>query len=571
MFRKILTPASKKFAWIVSLALPILGYLLVLYVIGYAAKKYNRNAEDFFLGNRNMPWYLVGISMVATTFAADTPLLVAGIVAKDGISGNWLWWNFAFSGLLTAFFYGHLWKRSGLSTDAEFAEFRYGGKAGTLLRRFRALYLAVPINLLILGWVNLGMMKFIEAALGFPVWPTLLVLLGITTLQVLMGGLWGVVMADAIQFIVGMGGSIAVAIFAVQEVGGLESLSQKILAQPNGSSILAFAPLSTQGMALSLSVYFFIQWWASWYPGAEPGGGGYVIQRVLAAKTESDAKKSLLLFNFMHYVVRPWPWILTGLCSLVLFPNIADKEMGFPAIVKSMADTGLLGLISIAFFSAYMSTVSTHLNWGASYLVFDVYLPLKKKFSKGNSLAQTSSPLQNISGSQSSLFISRVFTVLLLIGSLLITLVFDTIKDAWEILLMIGAGTGPVYLARWYWWRINAYSEISAMAAAFLFSIVILYLKSDLENAFAVGMISTTLFTSLVWLVTTFKTPPVSEEKLMHFYKRVRPGGPGWRPYEKSGTKRTSLLYSSILWLFSSALLYTMLYLLWYVFVGRFM
>ncbi|MCB1199366.1 MAG: Na+:solute symporter [Leptospiraceae bacterium] len=550
-------------------------YALLLLAILFYLRNRNKAMADFFLGGRKLPWYLAALSMVATTFGADTPLLVAGIVAKDGISGNWLWWNFAFSGMATAIFFGHLWRRSGVTTDAEFADIRYEGKPAEYLRKFRAFYLALPVNLIILGWVNLGMMKFIEMALDWPVWPVIIVLNLVLILQTMAAGLWGVVITDAVQFFLGMLGSILIAVFAVNKTGGLANLVAEVAKLDNGLEILRFSPFSAEGLTLTLGVYLFMQWWASWYPGAEPGGGGYIVQRVLSARSEKDARKSLIAFNFAHYILRPWPWILAGLAALVLFPELEDKEAGFPLIVKEMAGTGLTGLLSVAFFSAYMSTVSTHLNWGASYLMLDIYRPWQKKRWERNQSPGPGNSMNTSSGNKNSpeteqqnkieMRLSRFATLGLAIGALGVTLIFDTIKDAWQILLMLGAGTGPVYLLRWYWWRINAWSEISALFFAFLSSLILLLFNFE---SFAYTMIITTIVTSVAWLTVTFVTPEVSLNHLQKFYDRTRPEGPGWSKFSDGQNQFPFRLF--LQWFALCVILYSSLFAGWWLFIGRF-
>src|SRR5436309_6513450 len=450
--------------------LVIAAYFLLNLGIGlYYARRARGSTTDFSLSGRNVPWWLAGTSMVATTFAADTPLVVTGLVARYGIAGNWLWWSMAASGMLTVFVYARLWRRSGVMTDVEFAELRYAGKPAAFLRGFRALYLGLPINCIILGWVNLAMIKILRVTLNLDERHAIYVLIGMlifTAFYTAISGLWGVLVTDLFQFVLKMSMVVLLAVLAVNAVGGIDALKTKIAALDaasgqTGSRLVFFPDLDSAWMpAVTLFVYLAVNWWASWYPGAEPGGGGYVAQRIFSAKDEMHGLLATLWFNVAHYALRPWPWILTALASLVLYPDLVDKESGY---VRTLMDpnifpTYLRGFMLAAFAAAYMSTIGTQLNWGASYVVNDFY---RRFWVRDRS-------------ERHYVIISQVVTVLLMVVSLLVTLQLDSIRDAWQLLLVIGAGTGPVLLFRWFWWRINGWSEIAAMLSA---SVVSLFLK----------------------------------------------------------------------------------------------
>ena len=505
----------------------IAAYFLFNLGIGiYYARRARGNTTEFFLSGRDVPWWLAGTSMVATTFAADTPLAVTGFVAKNGIAGNWIWWNFVMSGMLTVFLFARLWRRAGVMTDVEFAELRYSGKPAAFLRGFRALYLGIPINCIILGWVNLAMVKILEITLGLDKRGAIMVVIGLlvfTALYTTISGLWGVLVTDLFQFVLKMGMVIVLAVLAVQAVGGIDALKTKIAAMDAGQtgSRLAFFPeLDSAWMpAITLFVYLAVSWWASWYPGAEPGGGGYVAQRIFSARDERHGLLATLWFNVAHYALRPWPWILTALASVILYPDLADKEAGY---IKTLMDPNvfpvyLRGFMLAAFAAAYMSTIGTQLNWGASYVLNDFYRRFLKRDSSERHYVIT----------------SQVITVLLMAMSILVTLSLDTIGGAWKFLLAIGAGTGPVLLFRWFWWRVNAWSEVSAMAAATVVSLTLqLYLKwnADDPRDFAYLMLVTVAVTTAVWLIVTLFTSPEPIETLVAFYTKVRPEGAGWKP-----------------------------------------
>jgi Na+/proline symporter len=499
----------------------ILVYFTLSAVIGLAyTRKAGRSLADYFVSGRALPWWLAGTSMVATTFAADTPLAVAGLVAKYGVAGNWLWWNGAFSGILTVFFFARLWRRAGVITDVEFAELRYGGKPAAVLRGFRALYLALPINLIIMGWVTRAMVTILHITLDINPWTGAIVLFGLTAVYSVFSGLWGVIVTDAFQFAVAMAGSIVLAVLAVNAVGGLDVLHTKVAAH-FGSADAAFSVIPpTQGAWLPLStllVFLAVQWWAAWYPGAEPGGGGYIAQRILSAKDERHGLLATLWFNIAHYALRPWPWILVGFVSVITHPGLAKPEEGYVRVMVDVLPSPLKGLLLAAFAAAYMSTISTHLNWGASYLVNDVYLRFMKPGAS----------------QRAQVIASRAATGALMLLSLAVMAYLDSVEKGWTLLLGLGAGTGLVFILRWYWWRINAWSEISAIGASFITSLALqwahLSTSDSLGPRYAVAMLITVGVTTAVWLPVTLLTQPESPATLERFYRRVRPGGAGWR------------------------------------------
>ena len=499
----------------------IVLYFVLSAAIGLAyTRKASGSLSDYFVSGRALPWWLAGTSMVATTFAADTPLAVAGFVAKYGVAGNWLWWNGVFSGVLTVFFFSRLWRRAGVLTDVEFAELRYGGRPAAVLRGFRALYLALPINLIIMGWVTRAMVTILQVTLHVNPWRAAILLFGITAIYSVFSGLWGVVITDAFQFVVAMGGTILLAVLAVNSVGGLQVLKEKSAAH-FGSAEAAFGvlpPLDHAWLPLStLLIFLCVQWWAAWYPGQEPGGGGYVVQRILSAKDERHGLLATLWFTIAHYALRPWPWILVGFVGLIRYPGLANPEEGYVRVMVDVLPSPFRGLLLAAFAAAYMSTISTHLNWGASYLVNDVYLRF----------------IRPGAGPRAQVIASRVATVVLMVCSLIVMSYLSSVEQGWKLLIGLGAGTGLVFILRWYWWRVNAWSEISAMAASFVTSIILArngYTLDDLSRpTYAITMLITVLVTTVVWLGVTFATAPESEATLDRFYRKVRPGGPGWR------------------------------------------
>jgi Na+/proline symporter len=506
------------------------GYFALNLAIGvYYARRARGSTTEFFLSGRNVPWWLAGTSMVATTFAADTPLVVTGMVARYGIAGNWLWWNMAASGMLTVFVYARLWRRAGVMTDVEFAELRYSGRPAAFLRGFRALYLGIPINCIVMGWVNLAMLKILQVTLGLDetgaLW-VLLALLIFTAFYTTLAGLWGVLVTDLVQFVLKMGMVVALAYFAVRATGGLGALEMKVRAldaTAGGGSRLAFFPSTDSAWmpAITLFVYLGVSWWASWYPGAEPGGGGYVAQRIFSAKTERDGVLATLFFQVAHYAIRPWPWIITGLATVMLYPNgigpTHDKEAAYVQAFVDLLPTPWRGVMMAGFAAAYMSTVGTQLNWGASYLVNDFY----KRF-----INKTASEKHYVA-------MSRWATVFLFLASAVVAWQLDTVKGAWEFLLALGSGTGLVLILRWYWWRVNAWSEISAMIISAVVSLaahpfIVARYPADDPRIVAVTMLVTVVISTIVWLAVTYMTAPEPDATLDAFYLRVRPGGPGW-------------------------------------------
>ena len=494
----------------------IISYILFALGLGiYYSKRAGRNINEFFVSGRNLPWWLAGTSMVATTFAADTPLAVTGLVVKDGIAGNWLWWNMVLSGMLATFLFSRLWRRAEVITDVELTELRYSGRSASLLRGFRALYIGLPINCITMGWVILAMQKIIVLTFGLPDTGTSKVLVVLACMLIAgiycaLSGFWGVVITDLVQFGMAMIGSIALAVIAVNKIGGIGTLKTK-LSEVHGAdhSILHFFPDFGAGeMAiLTFGVYLGVQWWAS--NGVD--GGGYIAQRMFAAKDERNTLLATLWFNIAHYTLRPWPWILVALVSMVVYPNLSDPEAGYPMLMLAYLPTGLLGLMLTAFLAAFMSTIDTHLNWGASYLVNDFY----KRFFKSEA------------DDHHYVVISRISVVLIMLVAGVTSLFMNSIAGAWKFLIALNAGIGLVQILRWYWWRINAWSEVAAMVTSAVVSTIVFTLPQTKDN-FAYQMLIIVPASTLVWLVTTLITAPVSQEQLIAFYQRVRPNGGWW-------------------------------------------
>ncbi len=502
--------------------------------IGIGLKFTRRGGEslsEYFVAGRQAPWWLAGAAMVATTFAADTPLVVTGLVAAHGVAGNWLWWNMVMSGTLTVFLYARLWRRANVMTDVEFAEIRYGGKAATFLRGFRAVYLALPVNLIIMGWVTLAMVKILNISLGIaPVWAVGICFV-VTVAYSAAAGMWAVLWTDLVQLVIKMTAVIVLAVFAVEKVGGMRAL-EKGLAVRFGSldaAISVVPPVGTAWMpAIAMVTFLAVQWWAAWYPGAEPGGGGYVAQRIFSAKSERDGILATLFFNVAHYAFRPWPWIVTALCTVLLYPDgvlVNGKMDHEAAYVKAMVDllpAGWKGFMLAGFAAAYMSTIATHLNWGASYLVGDVY----KRF------------LRKDADEKHYVMVGRWVTVGLFLASIVVTLNLGSIEGAWRFLLALGSGTGLVLILRWYWWRVSAWSEIAAMVSSLVVSLSAMawFSRPGVPGAPPVSefevqakvMLVTAAISTVAWLAVTFLTKPEPDAVLDSFYRRVRPGGPGW-------------------------------------------
>lgn len=526
-------------------------YFVASAIIGvWFARRAGASVGEFFLTGRSLPWWLAGTSMVATTFAADTPLAVAGLVARDGIAGNWIWWSAAFGSMLTVFFFARLWRRAGIITDVEFAELRYAGRPAAILRGFRALYLGLPINCVIMGWVNLAMAKILSVTLGWDELTAVFVSLAITGVYSAVSGLWGVVVTDFFQFVFAMAGSIALAWFALRlpVIGGLDGLIAQVPAgtldfvprfesAPEAATVAVGLPLAT------FLTYVAVQWWASWYPGQEPGGGGYVAQRMMSAKDERHSLLATLWFSVAHYCLRPWPWIIVGLVSVVLYPGLADKEAGYVFVMRDHLPSGWRGFLLAAFFAAYMSTISTQLNWGTSYIVNDFY----RRFVRRDAT------------DQHYVWISRLTTLALMVLSAIVTFYLESIRQAWEFVLESGAGIGLVLILRWYWWRINAWSEIAAMVGA---AVGYTFLKVFTTLAFPYTLLAVGAWTTVCWLVVTFMTAPEPEDHLIAFYRRTRPDGPGWRPIAaRAGGPPSAPLGGLVIdWLAGVVLVYAMLF-----------
>jgi Na+/proline symporter len=531
----------------------IVFYFILALGIGlYFSRRAGKNMTEYFTSGRSLPWWLAGTSMVATTFAADTPLAVTDLVANHGIAGNWLWWNMVMSGLLTVFLFARFWRRAEVLTDVEFTELRYSGKPAAILRGFRALYLAIPINLIILGWVTLAMVKIIELSIGVDKWIGVGICVLVTLIYSGLSGLWGVVITDFLQFGIAMIGSIVLAIFAVDAVGGVVGLKDGLTEiYGNYHDILSFTPdIGSIWMPLSaFMVYLAVNWWAAWYPGAEPGGGGYVAQRMFSTKNEKHSLLATLWFNIAHYALRPWPWIVVALVSLVLYPDIEDKQTGYILVLLDHLPVGFKGLLLASFAAAFMSTVSTHLNWGSSYIINDFY----KRFIK-----RDGTPQHYVRA-------ARLTTVGLVIAGGLVTFQMETIAGAWKFLLALGAGTGSVYILRWFWWRINAWSEISAMIASFVVAIFLQFaLGMDTTDAatFAKVMLITVISSSVVWLTVTLLTEPDDEKTLLHFYEKVHPGGGLWKPIADISNVKgdRGLIWDLVDWMVGILLIYTTLF-----------
>ena len=552
--------------WIVVAAYLILNLLISLY---YRSRS-SGSTEEFFVSGRNVSWWLAGTSMVATTFAADTPLLVTGLVAKNGIAGNWLWWSQCLCGMMTVFFFARYWRRAEILTDVEFVELRYQGKPAAFLRGFRAIYLGALMNCLILGWVikamisittvllgdaiaqgrvlqfSIGGHEFLHYTLGAPEHTALLIcvllLVPFTGIYTFIGGLWGVLVTDLFQFALKMSMIIVLAWIAVAKIGGIAALKLQLshvdsLARQSGNStgsILSFFPSFHLGWTtdalwtlpvITFCLYLAVQWWASWYPGAEPGGGGYVAQRMFSAKDEKNSLGATLWFNIANYAMRSWPWIITGLVAVAVYsPNgglhpsaafAAEPEKGYVMVLRDFLPPALRGLMIAAFLAAFMSTVGTQLNWGTSYLINDFY----RRF------------LVRKAGEKHYVLVSKLIIVLLVILSGYAAANITSIQSAWQLLLGMGAGTGSVLMLRWYWWRINAWSEISSMIAAFTVSMFLTRIQFSGTSSviFAKSALITTAVTTVVWLVTTLITKPEPDEKLLQFYRRVRPTIHGWK------------------------------------------
>ena len=545
----------------------VAAYLLFTLLQGlYFRRRSNRSTADYFVSGRRAPWWLIGTSMVATTFAADTPLVVTGLVYRNGIAGNWIWWSMLPAGIMTVFLFARLWVRAGLLTDVEFAEVRYAGKPAAFLRGFRALYLGLLVNCVILGWVTKAMTMIVGVVLGVDEKTALGVcvffLIPFTGVYVALGGLWGVLWTDLVQFVLKMLVVIAVAWYGVAAAGGIHALVTQLAALrasagPGASNILAFLPDLSRTTdsrwtipVLTFCVYLGVQWWAFWYPGSEPGGGGYVAQRILSAKSERDGMLSVLWFNFAHYALRTWPWVLAALAVVVLYPHLAQPESGYVLLAVEHLPRAVRGLLVAGFLAAFMSTIATHLNWGSSYVVSDFY----RRF------------VRRDAAERHYVVVARWVTLLLVALGAWVSWELVTVRAGWEILLELGAGTGTVYLLRWYWWRINAWSEIAAMATALIVSLGIRWaapFRGSEAAVFAEQTLVTTLATTAVWVIATFLTAPEPTDTLVRFYRRVRPDPIGWRPVARlvpDMVPETTLGRNLIHWLAGCAMVYTAMF-----------
>ncbi len=492
------------------------------------ARRAGRNITEFFAAGRAAPWWLIGISLVATTFSTDTPNLVTNLVRDGGVAENWVWWSFLLTGMATVFFYARLWRRSHVLTDLEFYELRYAGRAASFVRGFRAIYLGLFFNCWIIATVNLALVKIAGILFGWPRAETLAISVVIPIIFAATAGLWGVMVTDLIQFCITMTSAFAAAYFAIHApgVGGLHGLIAHF-DRANPSALAILPNFKDWQTALGIFVIpITVIWWSVWYPGAEPGGGSYVAQRMLAAKTESDALFGTFVFQVMHYALRPWPWIVVALASTIVYPTLHDIQHRFPAVAPSLIGNdiaypamlvylpaGFAGFMVAGIFAAYRSTIETHLNWGTSYLVHDFY----QRFIRPNS------------SQRELVFAGRLVTALLMLLGVLFTLALDNAKNAFELLLSIGAGTGLIYLLRWFWWRINAWSEVSAMLSSFVVSLAF-FVAAKLGHAAGTTtvLLVTIAVTTVVWIAVTYCTPPVERSVLAAFYARVRPAGPGW-------------------------------------------
>lgn len=515
--------------WVIALASILICFIPALFF----GKRSGKSTAEFFASGRSVPWWLAGLSMVATTFSSDTPNLVANFVRTQGVAGNWQWWAFTLTGVSTVFFYARLWRRSGVLTDLEFYEVRYSGKAASAVRGFRAIYLGLFFNCIIMASVNLAACKIASVLFGMSRWQTLLAVGVLNVIFAAHSGLWGVLVIDMIQFFIKMTAVIAAAYFAVQlpQVGGLSGMVEKLSHKvgPGGVNYLNVLPDFSSNWDLALAVFIIpitVQWWAVWYPGAEPGGGSYIAQRMLASKSEKDALGSSLFFNLAHYILRPWPWIITGLASIIVYPTLADIQKAFPHVDPSLVGhdiafpamlkflpTGFIGLMVGGLVAANSSTILTHLNWGASYLVHDFYRRFWKPGETEKHYVKA----------------GRWATIILFFLSSAMVFVLQTAQDNFNIMLQVGAGTGLLYLLRWFWWRITAWCEIVAMVSSFAASIAFLVMH---KNGIVLGtykeLLLTIGFTTLCWVITALWGPQTEREKLVSFYRLVHPIGPGW-------------------------------------------
>ena len=520
--------------WVIAFAAVAICFVPALFF----GKRSAKNTSEFFASGRSVPWWLAGLSMVATTFSSDTPNLVTDIVRRQGVAGNWVWWAFVLTGVATVFFYARLWRRSGVLTDLEFYELRYSGRAAATVRGFRSVYLGLFFNCLIMATVNLAACKIAAILFGLPRWQTLLFVGLLNVAFAAHSGLWGVLVIDMIQFFIKMTAVAAAAVFALRlpQVGGLSGLVSKLSATPGpgGINYLNVLPDFTNNWDVALAVFILpvaVQWWAVWYPGAEPGGGSYIAQRMLASKSEKDSLGAVLFFNVAHYVLRPWPWILVALASLIVYPQLSDIQAAFPDLDPSLLGhdiaypamlkflpAGFVGLMVGGLVAANSSTILTHLNWGASYLVHDFY----RRF------------IRRDAPEKHYVAAGRLVTVMLFFISSALVFVLDTAKDAFDIILQVGAGTGLLYLLRWFWWRINAWSEVVAMISSFLVSAGLLVAeKQGHATTTAARLLITVAVTTVCWVLAAYLAPQTNRRTLVEFYRKVHPAGPGWEPVRR--------------------------------------
>jgi Na+/proline symporter len=568
--------------WVIVLASLSICFIPALFF----GRRAGKSTTEFFASGRAVPWWLAGLSMVATTFSSDTPNLVTDIVRRNGVAGNWVWWAFTLTGVATVFFYARLWRRSNVMTDLEFYEIRYSGKAARFVRGFRAVYLGFFFNCMIMATVNLAACKIAAVLFNLPRWQTLLFIFLLNVAFAAVSGLWGVLVIDMVQFFIKMTAVIAAAYFAVKYVGGLGTMVSTLSAKagPHGLNYLSILPDFKNNWDMALAIFIMpvaVQWWAVWYPGAEPGGGSYIAQRMLASKSEKDALGSVLFFNVAHYVLRPWPWILVGLCSLIVYPQLSDIQKAFPHLDPSLIGhdiaypamlkflpVGFIGLMVGGLIAANSSTILTHLNWGASYLVHDFY---RRFLHKGQS-------------EHHYVMAGRIATVVLFLCASGLVFLLDTAKDSFDIILQIGAGTGLLYLVRWFWWRINAWCEVNAMISSFLVSILILMLRKPhflLSQGFVLpshyALLITIAVTTVTWVLTAYFGPKTDTKTLVEFYKKVRPFGAGWGWVRKEAgisldatrTKHENIPLALVGWTSGVATIWSALFTVGNVLYGR--
>ncbi len=571
----------------------IVGYFVLTIGIGvFFTRRAGKNLAEFFVSGRSLPWWIAGTSMVATTFAADTPLAVTGLVVKNGLAGNWFWWAFALGGMFTVFVYARLWRRAEVMTDVELIRIRYGGTAANGLRYLRSFYVALIVNPIIIGWVIGAMLTVLEQTVFFDLpagesaefwtrgsasWAVVIGMLVVVGVYCTLSGMWGVAISDMIQFCLAMGGCIWLAIIAVNHVGGVDALADKVETNFGSVEALSYLP-SFSGVDPWMPLHVFLimltmQWWATWYPGAEPGGGGYVVQRMASCKDERHSVLATLWYQVAHYCVRPWPWIMISFVALAMYPELRanyladngfDPGVGFPMVMRELCGPGLAGLMLVAFFAAFMSTISTQMNWGASYLVRDFVQPLFMKEASDKQLTN----------------VSRVVSVIVLLAGLLMGYLMKQqgvgVDDAWKLLAALGAGTGLVFMLRWFWWRINAWSEIVAMIASLVYFLLVsqfgpFLLGNELRSEETMAIVA--VLTIFTWLIATFLTPPESADVLREFFRKIRPGGPGWKPIanqEPDVDVDKNLGMSILAALFAAGLVYLTIPALGYFIFGQF-